>query len=73
MDTGTAEAAIKLLIFRHSHQAEGGRANRQSRASNAEAGSIPEAIRVSMDLDQYIYDAGRLHDAVTLLGRSAAD
>lgn len=35
----------------------------------AEAGSIDEAVQVSMGIEQLIYDADRLHDAVTLLGR----
>lgn len=34
----------------------------------AEAGGIAESIQVSMNLDQLIYDVGRLHDAVNLLG-----
>ena len=33
------------------------------------AGSIAEGIEVSMDIEQLIYDAGRLHDAAALLGR----
>ncbi|MDD1529810.1 hypothetical protein C7U92_06855 [Bradyrhizobium sp. WBOS7] len=35
----------------------------------AEAGSIEEAVRVSMGIEQLIYEADRLHDAVALLGR----
>jgi hypothetical protein len=35
----------------------------------AEAGGITEAIQVSMDIEQLIYEAGRLHDAATLLAR----
>ena len=73
MDTGIAEAAIKLLLAEiHAQLKEGEQVAKAARAC-AEAGSTPEAIRVSMDLDQYIYNVGRLHDAVTLLGRLATD
>jgi hypothetical protein len=37
----------------------------------AEAGAVSEAIQVSMDIDQLIYDAGRLHDAATVPARMA--
>lgn len=37
----------------------------------AEAGSVTEAIQVSMDIEQLIYEVGRLHDAATLLARMA--
>ncbi len=35
----------------------------------AGAGSISEAVTVSMDIEQLIYEAGRLHDAVSLMNR----
>ncbi|MBW7974500.1 hypothetical protein [Bradyrhizobium sp. BR 10289] len=35
----------------------------------AKAGRPTEAVQVSMDLDQLVYDAGRLHDASCLLLR----
>jgi len=37
----------------------------------AQAGSLSEAITVSMDIEQLIYEAGRLHDAASLLNRLA--
>jgi hypothetical protein len=33
------------------------------------AGSITEAVTVSMDIEQLVYEAGRLQDAVSLLNR----
>ena len=33
------------------------------------AGSVAEGVEVSMDIEQLIYEAGRLHDAVSLLHR----
>ena len=35
----------------------------------AHAGSLAEAVTVSMDIEQLIYEAGRLHDAASLLNR----
>jgi hypothetical protein len=35
----------------------------------ARARSIAEGISVSMDIEQLIYEAGRLHDAASLLNR----
>ena len=37
--------------------------------ARASAGSIAEGISVSMDIEQLIYEAGRLHDAASLLNR----
>jgi hypothetical protein len=39
----------------------------------AHAGSISEAITISMDIEQLIYEAGRLHDAASLLNRLSQD
>ncbi len=33
------------------------------------AGSIAEAVTVSMDIEQLIYEAGRLQDAASLMNR----
>jgi hypothetical protein len=33
------------------------------------AGSVAEAVAVSMDIEQLIYEAGRLQDAASLLNR----
>jgi hypothetical protein len=37
--------------------------------ASATAGSIADGISVSMDIEQLIYEAGRLHDAASLLNR----
>jgi hypothetical protein len=46
-------------------------ASRLARAADAcvLAGSVAEGIEVSMDIEQLIYEAGRLHDAVSLMHR----
>src|SRR5258708_17338454 len=35
----------------------------------ANAGSVSEGVTVSTDIEQLIYEAGRLHDAASLLNR----
>lgn len=37
----------------------------------AQAGAIAKSIQVSMDIEQIVYEVGRLHDAACLLGRLA--
>ena len=39
----------------------------------AEAGNLSEAMTISMDNEQLIYQAGRLHDAASLLNRLSQD
>jgi hypothetical protein len=35
----------------------------------AKAGSIEEGVQISMDIEQIVYETGRLQDAVSLLNR----
>jgi hypothetical protein len=35
----------------------------------AASGSVTEGITISMEIDQMLYEAGRLHDAASLLSR----
>jgi hypothetical protein len=46
-------------------------ATRLARAAEAcvLAGSVAQGVEVSMDIEQLIYEAGRLHDAVSLMHR----
>jgi hypothetical protein len=46
-------------------------ASRLGRAAEAcvLAGSVGEGVEVSMDIEQLIYEAGRLHDAISLMHR----
>jgi hypothetical protein len=39
----------------------------------ASAGSVAEGVSVSMDIEQLIYEAGRLQDAASLLNRLALE
>ena len=69
MDRATIEPAIKILLTEiHAKLTEATRIAKAAEAC-ALAGSIAEGVSVSMDIEQLIYDAGRLQDAALLLDR----
>jgi hypothetical protein len=73
MERASIEPAIKLIIAEiHSKLGE---ATRIAKAAEAciQNGAIAEGIEVSMDIEQLIYETGRLHDAATLLDRISRD
>jgi hypothetical protein len=69
MDRAVINEAIKACLSEiHSRLSEAARIAKAAEAC-ASAGSIAEGISVSMDIEQLIYEAGRLHDAASLLNR----
>jgi hypothetical protein len=69
MDRDALEQTITTLLAEiHSRLDEATRIAKAAEAC-ATAGSITEGIEVSTDIEQLIYEAGRLHDAASLLGR----
>jgi hypothetical protein len=69
MDRPTIERAIKILLSEiHSKLNEAARIAKAAEAC-ALAGSVAEGVAVSMDIEQLIYEAGRLQDAASLLNR----
>ncbi len=69
MDHATIEPAIRILLSEiHSKLNEAARVAKAAEAC-ALAGSIAEGVTVSMDIEQLIYEAGRLQDAASLLNR----
>lgn len=67
MDRATIEPAIRVLLTEiHSKLNEAARIAKAAEAC-ALAGSVAEGVTVSMDIEQLIYEAGRLHDAASLL------
>jgi hypothetical protein len=69
MDRATIEPAIRIVLTEiHSRLNEAARIAKAAEAC-ALAGSIAEAVTVSMDIEPLIYEAGRLQDAVSLLNR----
>jgi hypothetical protein len=69
MDRATMESAIKILLTEiNAKLSEAARIAKAAEAC-ADAGSISEGVTISMDIEQLIYEAGRLQDAVSLLNR----
>ena len=69
MDRATIEPAIRIMLTEiHSKLNEAARIAEAAEAC-ALAGSITEAVTVSMDIEQLVYEAGRLQDAASPLNR----
>jgi hypothetical protein len=69
MDRATIDAVIKILMTElHAKLSEAARIAKAAEAC-ALADSIAEGVSVSMDIEQLIYDVGRLQDAALLLNR----
>lgn len=69
MDSAVINEAIKVCLTEiHSRLREAERIARAAEAC-ANAGSVTEAVTISMDIEQLIYEAGRLQDAASLLNR----
>jgi D-alanyl-D-alanine dipeptidase len=73
MDTAALHEAIRVCIRQINANLE--EAARVARAAEAciLAGSVAEGVEVSMDIEQLLYEAGRLHDAVCLMNRLSRD
>jgi hypothetical protein len=73
MDRATIEPAIRIVLTEiHSKLNEAARIAKAAEAC-ALAGSVAEGVAVSMDIEQLIYEAGRLQDAASLLTRLSRD
>jgi hypothetical protein len=69
MDRAIAEKAITIILTEiHFRLDEAARIAKAAEAC-AMAGSITEGVTVSMDIEQIIYETGRLQDAASLLNR----
>jgi hypothetical protein len=69
MDRAIAEKAITIIFTEIHVRLEGAARIARAAEACALAGSITEGVTVSMDIEQIIYEAGRLHDAASLLNR----
>ena len=69
MDHATIEPAIKAILSEIAERLAD--AARIANAANAcaIAGSVSEGVTVSMEVEQILYEAGRLQDAASLLNR----
>lgn len=63
------EESIRLILTEiHTRTQEAARIARAAEACAA-AGSLDEAITISMEIEQILYETGRLQDAASLLNR----
>jgi hypothetical protein len=73
MDRATIEPAIRIVLTEiHLKLNEAARIAKAAEAC-ALAGSVAEGVTVSMDMEQLIYEAGRLQDAALLLHRMSRE
>jgi hypothetical protein len=73
MDSAVIDQAIKACFSEISSRlADAARIAKAAEAC-AQAGSVAEAVSVSMDIEQLLYEAGRLQDATSLLNRLCRD
>lgn len=73
MDRITIEPAIKILLSEiRSKLDEAARIAKAAEAC-ATSGAIDEGARLSIGIDQLIYEAGRLGDAASFLNRLSAE
>lgn len=69
IDRANIEPAIKLILAEIRCKLD--EATRIAKAADAcaQSGAIAEGVTVSMDIEQLIYEAGRLQDTASLLNR----
>jgi hypothetical protein len=73
MDRAIAEKTITIILTEvHRRLDEAARIAKAAEAC-ALAGSIAEGVTVSMDIEQIIYETGRLQDAASLLNRLSGE
>lgn len=66
--TATEQAITSILAEIHARTRDATRIARAAEAC-ANAGSIDDAVTISMEIEQILYEAGRLQDAASLLNR----
>lgn len=67
MDRVTIEPAIKILLSEIHSKLRAATAIAKAAEACALAGGIAEGVSFSMDIEQLVYEAGRLQDAASLL------
>ena|GEM_PF-1585671 len=71
MDRNTIEPAIRMILIEiHTKLDEAAQVAKAAKVC-AEAGAVDEGARLSLGIDQLLYEAGRLGDAASLLNRLA--
>ena len=71
MDRTATDQTIKVLLSEIHRRLDDAARIAKAAEACALAGSVAEGVSVSMDIEQLIYEAGRLQDATSLLNRLA--
>jgi hypothetical protein len=71
MDRTATDQTIKVLLSEIHRRLDDAARIAKAAEACASAGSVAEGVSVSMDIEQLIYEAGRLQDAASLLNRLA--
>src|SRR6266404_4705708 len=69
MDRTATDQAIKVLLSEIHRRLDDAARIAKAAEACALAGSVAGGVSVSMDIEQLIYEAGRLQDAASLLNR----
>lgn len=69
MNTAAMNESIKICLGEIRSRLDEAASIARAAEACAMAGGIAQGIEVSMDIEQLIFDAGRLHDAVSLMHR----
>jgi hypothetical protein len=69
MDQPTAGFAIKMLLTEICEQLEEASSVAKAAETCAESGNIDQGVKVALDIEQSVYEAGRLLDAASLINR----
>jgi hypothetical protein len=73
MDRAIIEKAITIILTEIRSRLDGATRIAKAAEACALAGSVVEGVTVSMEIEQIIYEAGRLQDAASLLNRLSRD
>ena len=69
MDRTATDQTVKVLLSEIHRRLDDAARIAKAAEACALAGSVAEGVSVSMDIEQLIYEAGRLQDAASLLRR----
>lgn len=69
MNRITAETSIKAILAEINHRTQKAARIATAAQACADLGSVDEAVTISMEIEQILYEAGRLQDAASLLNR----
>jgi hypothetical protein len=73
MDRSATDQTIRVLLSEIHRRLDDAARIAKAAEPCALAGSVAEGVSVSMDIEQLIYEAGRLQDAASLLNRLALE